>query len=181
MVDWVQDYISKDPAPSILEVGAGNGTLLFALQEAGYDPSKIAGVDYSEDAVKLARAVGTSRGEGCEEIKFEVCDFLKEFPAALDGTENGVWDLVLDKGTFDAIALADKDSEGRSPADGYPPRIGQVVRPGGFFLITCTYLAMPPLCLSLNKLACNFTEDELKIKFASPETGLQYQYVPQCG
>lgn len=138
MVDWAQDYIPKDPPPSILEVGAGNGTLLFSLQEAGYDGKHIVGVDYSEGAVKLARGIGSSRGNGCEDVRFEPCDFLRELPAALDGTPDGVWDLVLDKGTFDAIALAEKDSEGRSPADGYPPRIGQVVKPGGYFLITCT-------------------------------------------
>jgi EEF1A lysine methyltransferase 2 len=140
MVDWAQDYIPKDPTPSILEVGAGNGALLFALQEAGYDGKKIVGVDYSEDAVKLAHAVGSSRGEGCEDVKFEVCDFLVALPAGLDGSENGVWDLVLDKGTFDAIALGEKDVGGRSPADGYPSRIGQIVKPGGFFLITCAFV-----------------------------------------
>ncbi|KIP05857.1 hypothetical protein PHLGIDRAFT_483902 [Phlebiopsis gigantea 11061_1 CR5-6] len=137
MVDWAQDYIPKDPAPTILEVGAGNGVLLFALQEAGYDGAHMLGVDYSEGAVDLARRVGSSRGDGCADVKFESCDFLKDLPAGLDGTSDARWDFVLDKGTFDAIALADKDAAGRSPADGYPLRIGQVVRPGGYFLITC--------------------------------------------
>ncbi|GJE88611.1 S-adenosyl-L-methionine-dependent methyltransferase [Phanerochaete sordida] len=158
MLDWVQDYASNDPAPFILEVGAGNGTLLFALHEAGYDDNRILGVDYSEDAVKLARAIGERRGEGCENITFETCDFLNDVPAPLPDMDQPEWDIVLDKGTFDAIALAEKDSEGRSPADGYPLRIGQVVRPGGYFLIT----------------SCNFTEDELKAKFGAPETGLKY-------
>lgn len=139
MVDWIQDYIPKDPAPTILEVGAGNGVLLFALQDAGFDGACMLGVDYSEGAVKLARAVGSSRGDGCEDIKFESCDFLKDLPAGLDGTPNAMWDLALDKGTFDAIALGEKDSEGRSPAENYPRRIGQVVKPGGYFLITCAY------------------------------------------
>lgn len=158
MVDWAQDYISKDPSPTILEVGAGNGALLFALLEAGYDGNRILGVDYSEDAVKLARAIGARRGEGCERIKFETCDFLQDLPAPLEDMAAPEWDLVLDKGTFDAIALAEKDAEGRSPADGYPSRIGKVVKRGGFFLIT----------------SCNFTEDELKAKYAAAETGLQY-------
>lgn len=160
MVDWAQDYIPKDPAPSILEIGAGNGVLLFALQEAGYDGNRILGVDYSEDAVNLARIIGAHRGDGCKNVEFETCDFLKDLPAPLQGMVKAEWDLVLDKGTFDAIALGEKDAEGRSPADGYPPRIGQVVKLGGYFLIT----------------SCNFTEEELKTKFATPETGLQYQY-----
>lgn len=139
MVDWMQDYISKDPAPTILEVGAGNGVLLFALQEAGYNGDYILGVDYSEGAVNLARKVGLSRGDGCESIKFEACDFLKVLPTGLDGAPNATWDVVLDKGTFDAIALADKDAEGKVPADSYPSRIGQVVKEGGYFLITCEF------------------------------------------
>lgn len=141
MVDWAQDNIAKDPAPTILEVGAGNGALLFALQEAGYQGDRIQGVDYSEGAVKLARAVGATRGEGCEDIVFNACDFLREYPPPLDGSVSedvAEWDLVLDKGTFDAIALADKDEQGNAPADGYPPRIGRVVKPGGYFLIVCT-------------------------------------------
>ncbi|EKM58274.1 uncharacterized protein PHACADRAFT_90671 [Phanerochaete carnosa HHB-10118-sp] len=158
MADWAQDYIAKDPAPLILEVGAGNGILLFTLQEAGYNGSHILGIDYSEDAVKLARAVGAHRGDGCENVRFETCDFLKDFPAPLVDIEKVGWDLVLDKGTFDAIALGEKDVEGRSPADGYPSRIGQVVKPGGYFLIT----------------SCNFTEDELKAKFTTTGTGLRY-------
>lgn len=149
MVDWTQDNIAKDPAPTILEVGAGNGALLFALQESGYRGSRIQGVDYSEGAVKLARAVGITRGEGCEEIVFNACDFLREYPLPLDGSVSedvAEWDLVLDKGTFDAIALADKDEHGNAPADGYPPRIGRVVKPGGYFLIVCTsYLRMSTL------------------------------------
>ncbi|KAL4249792.1 Protein-lysine N-methyltransferase EFM4 [Abortiporus biennis] len=156
MVEWVQDYIPISPTPSILEIGSGNGTLLFAISQAGYDPTHIFGVDYSEDAIKLSRSIGVTRGEGSELIRFEVCDFLQDVPRGEDGQEE--WDLVLDKGTFDAMALAEKDEHGRSPADGYPSRVGKVVKREGFFLI----------------VSCNFTEDELKEKFANSETGLEY-------
>ncbi|OSD06572.1 S-adenosyl-L-methionine-dependent methyltransferase [Trametes coccinea BRFM310] len=177
MVDWTLENVSTDPAPYILEVGAGNGNLLFALCEAGYDPEKMCGVDYSADAVKLAQAIGKSKASSAaaeseadeeppalvkaDKITFAACDFLRdEVPrlGGMEGPESGVavWNLVLDKGTFDAIALAGKDENGRSPADSYPARIGRVVKPGGMFLIT----------------SCNFTEDELRAKFASTETGL---------
>ena len=160
-IDWAVDNVPKDPAPAILEVGAGNGNLLFALCEAGYAPDRICGIDYSEDAVKLATAVGQSRASsnlaepdeeedesttptviGADKITFITCDFLREHVPALPGSasendEAAVWDLVLDKGTLDAIALAEKDEAGRAPADSYPARIGRVVKPGGFFLITC--------------------------------------------
>lgn len=143
MVDWAEENVSKDPIPSIIEVGTGNGTLLFALYDAGYDASHILGVDYSADAVKLAQAIGLSRGEGAELVTFRECNFLQQFPEGLKGTADqsvaGVhtWDLVLDKGTFDAIALAAPDETGKAPAANYPRRIGQIVKPGGFFLITC--------------------------------------------
>lgn len=156
MVDWALEAIppDMDPSPFILEVGAGNGNLLFALHEAGYTPHRMCGVDYSSDAVRLAQAIARSRREAEDDgdtterfegdpdaITFAVCDFLQEDVPALPGMtrlEGGsvVWDLVLDKGTFDAMALGTNE-DGRSFADGYPLRVGRVVKPGGYFLITC--------------------------------------------
>ena len=141
MVDWTLKNVPPSLNPSILEVGSGNGSLLFALLKVGYTPTRICGVDYSEDAVKLATAIGSSKGEDASKIKFGVCDFLKDFPQALTAEEggagSGVWDLILDKGTFDAMALAEKEEGGRHPADVYPSRIAQILKPGGYFLIVC--------------------------------------------
>ncbi|KZT73693.1 S-adenosyl-L-methionine-dependent methyltransferase [Daedalea quercina L-15889] len=171
MVDWALEHVPTDPPPTILEVGAGNGNLLFALHEAGYASGRMCGLDYSADAVKLAQAIASSKGrerkeddadasvKGPEVIEFVVCDFLAEDVPSPHGEEAPEpWDLVLDKGTFDAMALAGQDEHGVNIADGYPFRVGRVVKPGGFFLIT----------------SCNFTEDELKSKFATPRTGLTY-------
>lgn len=44
----------------------------------------------------------------------------------------------LDKGTYDAIALANKDGEGVSPRTLYPDRVRRLLKPGAYFLITCT-------------------------------------------
>lgn len=172
MVDWALENVPTDPAPYILEVGAGNGNLLFALCDAGYAPHKICGVDYSADAINLAQAIAKARAvqpsaedagddeedagggpAGADKITFATCDFLQDEVARLSGmgaesdSDVAVWDFVLDKGTFDAIALAEKDEAGKAPADGYPARIGRVVKPGGYFLITCEFLAeRAPLC-----------------------------------
>ncbi|KAI0044046.1 S-adenosyl-L-methionine-dependent methyltransferase [Auriscalpium vulgare] len=158
MVDWALENISPASDLSILEVGSGNGTLLFALAEAGYNVSCLAGIDYSADAVKLAQMIASTRGG--EKITFSQCDFLADLPAPpLAKTESvGSWDLLLDKGTYDAIALGEKDAEGRSPATPYPERAARLLKDGGFFLIT----------------SCNFTEEELKAAFATPLTGLKY-------
>ncbi|KAI5892848.1 S-adenosyl-L-methionine-dependent methyltransferase [Schizophyllum commune H4-8] len=167
MVDWALEHIpppssaspSSSTHPTILEIGSGNGTLLFALAEAGYAPTKLCGIDYSADAVALAKSIAQARGGGLEDITFEERDFLTEEIVGLsdggkDAHETASWDLVLDKGTYDAIALGEKDEKGLSPAAGYPARAARLLKPGGFFLIT----------------SCNFTEEELKASFTAEGT-----------
>ncbi len=139
MVDWSLEHVPPLFKPAILEVGSGNGTLLFALAEADYLQTRLLGIDYSADAVKLATNVSKTRD--AEKITFSVCDFLTDDPPLLHhmDTENAPasWDLVLDKGTYDAIALGPKDGNGKSPAARYPHRLTRLLKPGGIFLITC--------------------------------------------
>ncbi|KAF7773241.1 hypothetical protein Agabi119p4_5408 [Agaricus bisporus var. burnettii] len=160
MVDWCLMHVPSLSNPAVLEVGSGNGALLFALAEAGYSQKLLIGIDYSDDAVKLSTKISATRN--ATEIMFSVCDFLREDPSLPSSLEHSnvpsCWDLVLDKGTYDAIALGSKDSSGRSPAGAYPHRLCRLLKPGGLFLIT----------------SCNFTEEELKSSFITEETGLQY-------
>ncbi|KDQ57101.1 hypothetical protein JAAARDRAFT_131373 [Jaapia argillacea MUCL 33604] len=160
MVEWSLDHVPPETTPSVLEVGSGNGTLLFALVDAGYVADRILGIDYSPDAIKLAQSIAPTRE--AHNITFKLCDFLTEELMLLDGMErdggHGAWDLVLDKGTFDAIALMGKDEEGKSPLERYPEKVSRSLKLGGHFLIT----------------SCNFTEEELQEKFISAETGLKY-------
>jgi EEF1A lysine methyltransferase 2 len=79
------------------------------------------------------------------------------------------FDVVLDKGTFDAISLAeerlggDADGEGKRLCEGYKDRILPLVKEGGLFLVT----------------SCNWTEEELRRWFGGGElafeTGLRYR------
>lgn len=142
MVKWAKQHAPPRSDISILEVGSGNGALLFALAgEACYPAQRLLGIDYSEGAVQLARSVGRSRD--LTAVTFGVCDFLYEDPPLLTNNHktggNGVWDLILDKGTYDAIALMEKDENGRVPVEGYPMRIAKLLNSGGHFLITCAY------------------------------------------
>ncbi|PWN48835.1 Metallo-hydrolase/oxidoreductase [Violaceomyces palustris] len=168
-------------APHILDLGTGNGHLLFSLLESEelgswLEAGRMKGVDYSEASVKLARAVGRKRAEeeeGCkiEEIKFETLDLMEtEEVSSLKGqaNEGRGWDVVLDKGTFDAIALSSKPIEGKLPVDLYTIAVRELVkRPeeeggeggGGIFLIT----------------SCNFTEEELKLRFE--KSGFKTEHV----
>ena len=146
MVDWCIDNVPPSSNLRLLEIGCGNGTLLFGLLEAGYDATRLAGIDYSAGAVKLAQGIAATKEGGA--ITLTECDFLNDTPSHLasdtDSSELGYWDLLLDKGTYDAIALGDKDTEGKSPAAGYPARVARVLRPGGLFLITCMRISHPP-------------------------------------
>jgi SAM-dependent methyltransferase len=83
MVDWTLEHVPASSDPRILEIGSGNGTLLFALREAGYAAPHLTGIDYSPDAVKLARMVARSRNSEC--VAFHVCDFLSDLPAPPSG------------------------------------------------------------------------------------------------
>ncbi|KIM67488.1 hypothetical protein SCLCIDRAFT_1210158 [Scleroderma citrinum Foug A] len=160
MVSWTLENVPPRSDLSILEVGSGNGTLLFALVEEGYAANRLMGIDYSEGAVSLASSIAETRS--CEAISFHQLDFLKEQPPLLsneqEAADGGAWDLILDKGTFDAISLMQKDDNEKSPADDYPSRVAKLLKPGAYFLIT----------------SCNFTEAELQGKFVTPTTGLQY-------
>ncbi|KAK3399306.1 S-adenosyl-L-methionine-dependent methyltransferase [Sordaria brevicollis] len=185
--DLFSGLFTRDDA-AVLDLGCGNGSLLFALHDDGWE-GRLTGVDYSEQSVELARMVlrtrvlgeGTTQEEEGEEqkeeggetqeeegesevgIDFKVWDVLNgDFstvqarPSSSTTTEekggdkNAGWDMVLDKGTFDAVSLSDsRDSRGRRICENYGARVMQLLRPSGFFLVT----------------SCNWTEEELKMWF----------------
>lgn len=152
MVDWASTHVPWTACPNVLDVGTGNGHLLFAMVEAGYDASRLTGIDYSQGSVDLSTAIAKERDEDGDDeentykdVTFAVCDFLdpeSPIPAPRrESTSDGVWDLILDKGTYDAISLMDKDEQGMAPFERYVPRALKLLRPGGYFLITCEQLS----------------------------------------
>ena len=75
--------------------------IFFVCQaDEGYD--NLHGVDYSETAIELSRQVAEK--EGYEGISFSVLDLT--YVAGLPAELVACFDLILDKGTFDAITLA---------------------------------------------------------------------------
>ncbi|KAK7547017.1 methyltransferase domain-containing protein [Phyllosticta citricarpa] len=167
----------KEGATSFLDLGTGNGHLLFALRDEGWE-GRMVGVDYSTRSVELARRIqearkkeGTGKSEDndddneeeeeetADDIAFEEFDILGAAPAgawAADG-----FDVVLDKGTFDAISLSgETDAQGRRVCEGYRAKVEPLVkRGGGVLLIT----------------SCNWTADELRGWFDVPGGELVYE------
>ncbi|KAF2101368.1 hypothetical protein NA57DRAFT_72812 [Rhizodiscina lignyota] len=156
-------------ATSFLDLGTGNGHMLFELREGEWQ-GRMVGVDYSRLSVELCQAILqrrldereaakeelTEEGEDhedyltdYEDIWFEQYDIMKPddrpecFPA--DG-----FNVVLDKGTFDAISLSDEKSrDGKRIAERYPGCIEPLVKDGGLFIVT----------------SCNWTCDEVRSWF----------------
>ncbi|KAH6636322.1 S-adenosyl-L-methionine-dependent methyltransferase [Chaetomium tenue] len=140
-----------DPASAaVLDLGCGNGSMLFALRDEGWG-GRLVGVDYSERSVELARAVGEGETEtqGEREVEFKVWDVLNGSLSEVEAVPGGTagWDVVLDKGTFDAVSLSgERDGQGRRICEGYGERVLKLLRTGGIFLVT----------------SCNWTEAELR-------------------
>ncbi|KAI1340462.1 putative S-adenosylmethionine-dependent methyltransferase of the seven beta-strand family [Xylariaceae sp. FL0016] len=180
----------RTPSTSFLDLGTGNGALLFALRGEGWEGPML-GVDYSQQSVEFARRLERARRARVEEeeeegeegkkeekeeetaepdqeqkattgyrpISFAQHDILRDPPATLlAGDRARGWDVVLDKGTFDAVSLSAEPldpSTGRRAGEGYRDAVLALTREGGVFLVT----------------SCNWTEDELRRWFAEDEGG----------
>jgi hypothetical protein len=113
------------------------------------------GEDYSQKSIEFARQLGASKGFGPGTpgfVEFQQRDVMRDSPQRriLSGAQEHGWDVVLDKGMFDAISLSDEtDAQGRRICEGYKERIEPLVKRGGLFLVT----------------SCNWTEGELMAWF----------------
>ncbi|KAF2486520.1 S-adenosyl-L-methionine-dependent methyltransferase [Neohortaea acidophila] len=140
-------------ASRFLDLGTGNGHMLFSLREdddedEGPWMGEMVGVDYSQTGIELARRIADTSTTG-EALRFETWDLLTQDPG--DWFQDG-FDVVLDKGTFDAISLAQHDDGSSHPCEVYRDRVERLVRPGQFLLIT----------------SCNWTRDEL-VRWLAPD------------
>jgi len=130
-----QNNIQNDS--SIIDLGCGNGFMLLELFDEGF--TNLVGVDYSENAIEVCKAIATDRK--ADLIKFEVFDLV-------DGAiENlGQFDVCLDKGTFDAVSLI-PDRPQLEVRRKYLQNVHRMLSDDGIFILT----------------SCNWTTDELKV------------------
>ncbi|KAJ3291181.1 Methyltransferase-like protein 10 [Borealophlyctis nickersoniae] len=134
MVDWtVDNYPSK--SSSIIDLGCGNGHLLLELASLGY--TTLTGIDYSPAAITLASKIAN---EHSRDISYLTYDLLSPPTSSI-----GPFDLALDKGTFDAISLAEPDASGKRPRYLYAESVVKLIKDDGVLLIT----------------SCNWVESEL--------------------
>jgi 2-polyprenyl-3-methyl-5-hydroxy-6-metoxy-1,4-benzoquinol methylase len=117
---------------SICDLGCGNGYSLIELAKRGF--TALTGVDYSLQAIELARRIAAK--EECA-IEYRVFNIVSD-------TVPQRYDVVLDKGTFDAICLHHSNLKAS-----YIAAVRQLTREGGVFGIT----------------SCNFTEQEITALF----------------
>lgn len=168
MIEYLSDQTESESNPlslsdtSFLDLGCGNGSMLFALRDEGWTGPAL-GVDYSPQSVALAKQVAASKKEeqpdddDTPQVSFAEWDvFAGAYDVVLQGEQVHGWDVVLDKGTFDAISLSsERDALGRSLFEGYRERVLPLVKQGGIFLLT----------------SCNWTEEELVAWFVPGGNG----------
>lgn len=140
MVEWVTEHV-EDANARMIDLGCGNGHLLLELSNEGY--KNLHGIDYSESAITLAKSVAKDRDLAW--IQYDAVDFLSN----PDWFESQ-YQVVLDKGTYDAISLHPDQVQAKKegvpgPREKYVEAVHRMIEPNGLFLIT----------------SCNWTKDEL--------------------
>jgi SAM-dependent methyltransferase len=140
VIKWLKkNKIAHDT--SILDIGTGNACMLVELYNEGYH--KLVGIDYSEKSVELAKKI--TQDNECLGVELKVVDILTNAMQQ----QLGVFDIIHDKGTFDAIGLMHNAQENLKT---YVQNVSTILNDDhGYLIIT----------------SCNFTETELVDKFGS--------------
>ncbi|TPX73400.1 hypothetical protein CcCBS67573_g05339 [Chytriomyces confervae] len=153
MMDWVESNCT-DVDVKTIDLGCGNGHILFEMSELGY--TNLTGVDYSAASITLAQKIHANSHADAS-IEFEALDFMPFSPTNPPPEKyNATFQLAVDKGTFDAISLANGVVEGEDGvavnafdrakvASKYAEAVACILESGGKLLIT----------------SCNWTEAEL--------------------
>lgn len=154
VVDFFCQLLDEQEVPSnarVVDLGTGNGHLLFELYETVSEECPDAeleyhGIDYSPDSVAFAQLIAEKKYPQ-QKFIFDTVDFISQECSYLQ-QEAGKFDILFDKGTLDAIALNNEPVpgfDGKIGSHVYPIQVSQLMHKGSLLIIT----------------SCNFTEDEL--------------------
>ncbi|CAN0178333.1 unnamed protein product [Scytosiphon promiscuus] len=111
----------------VLDVGCGDKPLAWDLRDAGYS-GNITGFDFSPTVIEKLSAEARS----CDRKKLDVGVEFMVLDARDLPFEAGSFDLVVDKGTVDAMLC---DSSGKDNARAICREAARVAAPGGWFVI----------------------------------------------
>lgn len=134
----------------IVDLGTGNGHLLYQLHDEileEYDGEcdfKFTGIDYSPESIDFCKEITVKKYPDVP-FEFSQVDLLQKQNQFL--TDN-TFDIVLDKGTLDAIALNQDplpDFDNKIAVQIYASQVRQLMKTNSVLVIT----------------SCNFTESEL--------------------
>ncbi|CAO1623689.1 unnamed protein product [Parajaminaea phylloscopi] len=179
---------ASSSGPSILDLGTGNGHLLFSLcgvrdededddddeEDGGFiaSPDRMCGVDYSPASIQLCKEIARSAeapaGVDVGKIQWKVLDALDPSSVA----SAGQYDILLDKGTLDAIALASSQAgEGGN---------GAIATPLEKYISNLAPLSVPSKDTLLLITSCNFTAQELitRVQTASKGAWKHHETLP---
>lgn len=156
MIEFILDKLEEGELAKdalFLDLGTGNGHLLFELLQELKEVSanfKFHGIDYSAESVAFAKDIASKKYPDIP-FKFDQVDLLSDTPFL----ENK-FDVLLDKGTLDAIALNQDLVNGVRGMDIYASQVSKMMDNGSILLVT----------------SCNFTETEL-VKVITSRTELR--------
>ncbi|RWS29288.1 protein-lysine N-methyltransferase METTL10-like protein [Leptotrombidium deliense] len=149
IVQWLCNHVEK--SVSIIEIGSGNGQLLMDLSKCGF--KTLFGIDYSSEAIHFSKLLRDSL-QMSDSIEFEEADFL-----VYNFQESSVlskqYDIVIDKGTFDAICL-NPDANDEQIKVTYYTNICKYLKRNGLFMLT----------------SCNWTKSEILDQISAAKCSL---------
>jgi len=131
--------LSPDQPWRVLDVGCGNATTMVALTQDGF--TQILGTDYSPQSVDLSRRVVAAHEERMGKAFPGL--LVQEDDVLASSLESDSFELVVDKGTLDAVGLHPTRKELHRRL--YLATIRRVLVAGGLFVIT----------------SCNSTREEI--------------------
>ena len=141
IVNYIDDNFS-DKKINILDIGCGNGVLLYKLSKKKFE--NLFGIDYSIQSIKLAKEIITIK-EKKHNKKFNI-NFFQEDINNKSNNINIKFDIIHDKGSLDAFLM----NKNNSIENYYKYLFYYSIKNKTIFIIT----------------SCNNTKEELLNKFS---------------
>ena len=141
IVNYIDDNFS-DKKINILDIGCGNGVLLYKLSKKNFE--NLFGIDYSIQSINLAKEIITIK-EKKHNKKFNI-NFFQEDINNKSNNINIKFDIIHDKGSLDAFLM----NKNNSIENYYKYLFSYSIKNKTIFIIT----------------SCNNTKEELLNKFS---------------